>query len=133
MKLNAEHLSVLKEVRERMGRDAEVDNALIDVSYYICSNIQRVLLSRAGVDYGTSFDLDSESQGILDSLCIGIAAALSGYSTFGSYLERALPNYLDMSGKAQDRCSVLGRLAWLDKMLETHEIVAEKLPNGNRK
>lgn len=125
MILEAEHRSVIQEVRDMMYDDASVDNANVEVSFYICSNIERVLKKREGV--AESDKLSQESQDLSGSLRHWIMRGIFGYHTFGGFLKRAFPDSVWLSDETLHEYAVLGRLAWLDKILATGEILEEKL------
>lgn len=125
MKLTEDQLSVIKEVRDLMYADAEADHRIDSVSFYICSNIQNVVFKRANGGFPGNRERE-----LMDSLCNMIHHALSRYTTFGSYIHSYLVGrgHIEDIGYVSLGTIVLGRLAWLDKILDSGEIAAETLP-----
>ncbi len=119
MWLNDEQLSVIKEVRTRMG-----DKNL--VPRFICALIGIVLRERvrAGV-------LSADSAGtIKNQLSSAITSGIGGMVTFGGFMIASCPvlrKMHDGDWDVYDNAIHLARMAWLDKILETREIAAEKL------
>jgi hypothetical protein len=115
MKLQEHHLEIIRQVKKDMLRDAEVDNSIAKISFYICSNVYRVALDWADEEY--------RAVRWADEITDAISKALAGATTMASYIRYNVPgHYVDSATKF----SVLARLAWLDKMLESHEIVEEQ-------
>lgn len=117
MKLEKRHLDILRIVRHMMMEDAEKEGAPSPyVSGYICSNIDFVIM-RIYLHDGYLY-----SQAAAE-LKAAIRKGLGNFVTFSGWLRCYADPYFKWSRVEYKKFVVLGRLAWLDKIIETEEIV----------
>lgn len=120
MKLEKRHLDILRSVRHMMREDAE--NAGVSAPYvsgYICSNIDLHILRR----YHDDDYLYSNAKQAANELQEAIRLGIGNFVTFGGWLRFFADNEFNWSRAEYNKFVVLGRLAWLDKIIETEEIV----------
>ena len=123
MKLEKRHLDILHGVRHMMREAAENDGAPSPyVSGYICSNIDLQILRR----YQHDDYLYSNARQAADELKEAIRLGIGNFVTFGGWLRFFADPDFNWSRADYDKFVVLGRLAWLDKIIETGEIVPSK-------
>ncbi len=118
MRLNEEQLSVIKEVRARMNGNGYVPR-------YICAAIRLVLQDHVA----EGFRSEESAKTMKNHLSSAITGAIGGMVTFGGFMIVTCPILSNMSendGDAYEYTIHLARLTWLDRILETGEIVAEK-------
>lgn len=120
MNLNDEHIELLKQVRERMFKDVE------DGSYikrpYICWNIWLVSNELEDVPQYTVFAalVEEDKNEDVRILIAAIESAINDNCTFSNWLDNQVQDIGLYTHK--ESAYVLGRLAWLDKMIETRVI-----------
>lgn len=120
MKLEKRQLDILHSVRHMMREAAENDGVSVPyVSGYICSNIDLVILRR----YHNDDYLYSIAKQAADELKDAIRLGISNFVTFGGWLLFFADYEKNWSRAECSKFVVLGRLAWLDKIIETEEIV----------
>lgn len=120
MNLNEGHIDLLKQVRERMYIDAERNENCLRP--YICWNIFFVHKSLRNLPRGLVFEaqVERDANDDIKQLIAAVDGAINKRGTFCNWLDDELhganvrPNL--------ERAYALGRLAWLDKMIETRVI-----------
>jgi hypothetical protein len=122
MKLNAEQLSIMEEVRDIMYMDAVSDTGIPFVSCYICFSIMTVVRNR-GYPVNGRWTKDME-------LRQAIQSGIPGFSAFGGYILHKLTEIADAQSESFLNACLWGRLAWLDKIVEDGEILEELLPGS---
>jgi hypothetical protein len=119
MTLDDFHIELLKKVRDRMAADIESDNTRRP---YICWN---VLLVHQGLECPPKQTLFKERLALepnseVRRLIFSIDGTLEGNDTFGNWLDWQVYSYISYSTLAQ--AYTLGRIAWLDRMIETRVV-----------
>jgi hypothetical protein len=130
MRLNEEQVSIMQEVRDRMYRDHMGEAPIpgtTSVSTFICPNIMRVVYDRAGVELADDLPEGSPKDS-LAQLSEAITAGISGDATFGHFMKASRPGYDFGETTRSAYLFRLCRLAWLDKIVQDRQIIAEKLP-----
>jgi hypothetical protein len=118
-KLNAAQLELMTKVRDRMYADYETDKYL--ERQYICHNIVQI---EDGIDRFTDqtfSDLSGREGSLSKDLIEMIDAGIGKWVSFDLYLDEGLRIGLDWS-KIVTSFAQLGRLAWLDRIVEIGEI-----------
>ncbi len=121
MKLTDKELELMIKVRDRMKEDYYDTDRYLERAY-ICHNIVQIENGLDRFDDGLAFATLSDKEGSLSASLIGmINAGIEHCIAFDIYLEE-----LDIG---LNWCTIvsyftqLGRLAWLDRIVETGEIV----------
>jgi hypothetical protein len=105
------HVELLKGIRPKIERALG--------SAYICVLLEYAVLERYQVD---EFEDDPEAMQIYTDLTTAIREALDEYATVYVYLANVVPDFNKLPSHVQDYYTVLARIAWLDKMIETRTI-----------
>lgn len=116
MQLDEDQIELLKAVRERMEMD--VENGTSGPRPYICWNIFLVRMGLEQLPEGSRFEtqLNLSEDGDVIRLVNAVESTLNRALTFGNWLDNEL-RYLHINTR-MDHVYLLGRLAWLDKMIE---------------
>jgi hypothetical protein len=119
LNLNDTHIDLLKKVRARMLEDAENGTNL--VRPYLCWNILFISEGLQGIPLGKLFDeLVLEANEDVKLLIEAVESAIDGHCTFCNWFDSEVDNLgLRIS---YSQAEAMGRLAWLDKMIETRVI-----------
>jgi hypothetical protein len=120
MKLTDKELELMIKVRDRMKEDYYDTDRYLERAY-ICHNIVQIENGLDRFDDGLEFRILSDKEGSLSASLIGmINAGIEHNVAFDIYLEE-----LDIGLNWSTLVSYftqLGRLAWLDRIVETGEI-----------
>jgi hypothetical protein len=119
MTLDDFHIELLKKVRDRMAADIESDNT---IRPYICWNVLLVHQGLECLPKQTIFNdlVAFEPNSEVRRLIVSIEGTLEDNDTFGNWLDWHLYSYINYSTLAQ--AYTLGRIAWLDRMIETRVV-----------
>jgi hypothetical protein len=117
--LNEQHIELLKKVRARMMEDA--GNAMHFARPYLCWNILFIGEGLEGIPRGKLFDeIVPEAKEDVKMLIEAIESAIDGHCTFCGWFASEVDSLgLHIS---YSQGETMGRLAWLDKMIETRVI-----------
>lgn len=120
MRLNEEQLSVIRKVRALMSGDDQL------VPRYICPAIGIVI--SALEERGEISEKDGVT--LKHNVCSGILGGIDHHVTFGAFITKVCPPLRELL--IQDDWTYyealhMARLAWLDWIIYTGEIKAEKL------
>jgi hypothetical protein len=119
LNLNDTHIELLKKVRARMLEDAE--NGMHLARPFLCWNILFISEGLNGIPRGSLFDeLVLEAKEDVKLLIEAVENAIDGHCTFCNWFDSEVNN-LDLQ-IIYSQAETMGRLAWLDKMLETRRI-----------
>ena len=120
MKLTDKELELMIKVRDRMKEDYYETDRYLERAY-ICHNIVQIENGLDRFDDGLAFASLSDKEGSLSASLIGmINAGIEHRIAFDIYLEE-----LDIElnwGTIVTYFTQMGRLAWLDRIVETGEI-----------
>jgi hypothetical protein len=119
MRLNEDQLMVIRKTREYMEGHGSS-------TYYICHAIGKVILALTDDE---TFSHAQASQ-IKNQLSTGILAGISHMVTFGGFMLLTCPvisNVYHNNEDAYDDLITMARMAWLDWIIHTGEIKADKV------
>jgi hypothetical protein len=119
LNLNETHIELLKKVRERMMVDAK--NGMHLARPYLCWNILSIGEGLSNIPRGRLFnELILETSEDIRMLIEAIESAIDGHCTFCGWFA----SEVDILGLniSYSQAKTMGRLAWLDKMIETRVI-----------
>lgn len=120
MRLNEQQLELMTKVRDRMYADFETDKYL--ARKYICHNIVQIEHGLENFNEFGGYVGFTEKEGSLSrGLVELINAAIEGWIAFDLYLDEGLQIGLNWS-LITTYFQHVGRLAWLDRIVETGEI-----------
>lgn len=112
MKLNAEHLEILAVVRSNLKSGFG--------SKYICCQIDDTIANKFRVE---SVEDDDDALKMAHRFKDAVHSRLSDQSTLFIYMRRTIPGFQHMDLDVQANYTQLARIAWVDKMIEAHEII----------
>lgn len=117
LELNEEQLEIMVAIRENLQEKLRGEPN--KGSEFICNQVNRVIAAKEGKSEFESHrnNLSIEGQVKINALRDAIKEAMNGAETLNEYLSVTVPNISDTA--IFNSFATLGRLAWLDRMLET--------------
>ncbi len=120
LKLNDAQIELLKKVKEQMLDDGV--RGTQERRSYICWNVWLVSKDLQDMPVDTTFGslVENETSDDVRNLIEAIEGSLDGFLTFTSWLDNSVGDKVHWP--AQNVGYTLGRLAWLDRMIDTGEV-----------